>query len=138
MRFIMVLAASVLISSAYATDISTTIRVSGPTVIAFIPPITQADSDKDEENTEALDDIQWYLSQVKAKLEKAGIVVREVNTEKVEIFDGNKKIIFQPRKGEFGYYFIAPGRQPKVEYGVMTDMDLLDVAGQYFRIRKLQ
>ena len=27
-----------------------------------------------------------------------------------------------------GYYFVAPGKKPRVEYGVMTDSDLLHAA----------
>jgi hypothetical protein len=33
-----------------------------------------------------------------------------------------------------GYFFIAPGKEPHVEYGVMTDADLLDAARKYFGI----
>jgi hypothetical protein len=31
-----------------------------------------------------------------------------------------------------GYYLVAYGKKPQIEYGVMTDTDLLDLAKQYF------
>jgi hypothetical protein len=39
---------------------------------------------------------------------------------------------FRPVKGDVGYYFVAPGKKPRIEYGVMTDADLLQVANEYF------
>lgn len=33
---------------------------------------------------------------------------------------------------DVGYYFISPGKQPRVEYGVMTDDDLLHAAKEHF------
>jgi hypothetical protein len=37
-------------------------------------------------------------------------------------------------QGSRGYYFIAHGKKPHVEYGVMTDADLLAAAKQYFGV----
>jgi hypothetical protein len=39
---------------------------------------------------------------------------------------------FRPLKGNVGYHFVVPGRKPRIEYGVMTDADLLQVANEYF------
>jgi len=34
-----------------------------------------------------------------------------------------------------GYYYIAPGRKPRLEYGVATDLDILQIASDYFGMR---
>ena len=39
---------------------------------------------------------------------------------------------FRPGKSGIGYYFIRPGAKPRIEYDVMSDVDILDVAAQYF------
>jgi len=41
--------------------------------------------------------------------------------------------VFTPHKGECGYYFITPGQMPHIEYGVMTDDDLLQEARKYLK-----
>lgn len=40
--------------------------------------------------------------------------------------------MFTPTKEKVGYYLISPGKKPRIEYGVMTDTDLLQVAKDYF------
>jgi hypothetical protein len=46
---------------------------------------------------------------------------------------GKRLITFRPAKG-VGYYLVEPGKKPRIEYGVMTDADLLRVANEYFGI----
>jgi hypothetical protein len=41
---------------------------------------------------------------------------------------------FKSGKVGVGYYFIAPGKQPQVEYGVHDDQDILDIARRYFQV----
>jgi len=40
--------------------------------------------------------------------------------------------VFRPAKGNVGYYLIVPGKNPRIEYGIMTSTDLLQVANDYF------
>jgi hypothetical protein len=44
---------------------------------------------------------------------------------------------FIPAKdsADVGYLFIGPGQTDRVQYGVMTSSDLVDVAHQYFGAR---
>jgi hypothetical protein len=49
---------------------------------------------------------------------------------------GKAATTFKPTKVDVGYYLVAPGRKPRVEYGVMTDADLLQVADEYFGTAK--
>ena len=123
---------SMIITSAYAAEKGPTINVTSPTLIAFFPPVTQGEVEKDDETSEALSDFQWHLGQVKQKLEQAGITVHELYVRRFEIVTGNKKKLFKPGKIKVGYYFVKPGKLPKVEYGVMSDIDIVDAAGEYF------
>jgi hypothetical protein len=44
-------------------------------------------------------------------------------------------VIVRVGGNDAGYYFIAPGKKPHVEHGVMTDEDLVDVARKYFALK---
>lgn len=123
--------------STYAADKTPVIIVSGPTLVAFFAPVTQEEVDKDVETADALDDFQWHLREVKQKLEKAGISVHEIYARKFEVVTGKKRKIFKPAKIEVGYFFVKSGKSPKVEYGVMSNMGIVDAAENYFGLKQL-
>ncbi len=106
--------------------------VKGPSVIAFFSPVTEADLNKDDEANEALSDFQYYLQGAKPRLEKAGIKVHELYAKSFTVKLPSSTTTFKPQETEVGYYFISPGKKPRIQYGVMTDVDLLDVATEYF------
>lgn len=106
--------------------------VSGPTVVAFFPPVTEKDLSQDPDTNESLSDFQSYAQRVRAKLQDAGIDFREIYASSFSVRFGAKTKSFHPRKTQVGYYFVAPGKSPHVEYGVMTDSDILRVAKKYF------
>ena len=128
---------SMMVTSAYSAEKTPTINVSGPTLIAFFSPVTQGEVDKNDETAEVLSDFQWHLGQVKQKLEKAGIAVHELYVRRFEVVTGKKKKVFKPGKIDVGYYFVKPGKLPKVEYGVMSDIDIVDAAAEYFGLPKV-
>jgi hypothetical protein len=105
-----------------------------PTIVAFFPPITEAEANSGEGDAEALSDFNYYLYMVRKRLESAGIEIQEVNGLSFQIRDGTKTRTFQTGKIGIGYYLIAPGKEPRVEYGVMTDEDLVETAHTYFGI----
>ena len=45
---------------------------------------------------------------------------------------GKAVTTFSATKDDVGYYLTVPGKKPHIEYGVMTDADLLQVANEYF------
>jgi hypothetical protein len=108
--------------------------VNGPTVIAFFPPVTDAELSKDPDTNESLADFQLYTTRVQEKLNNAGIEFEEINASSFAVRCGAKTTTFHPKKTTVGYYFIAPGKSPRVEYGVMTDVDILRVAAEYFQL----
>ena len=104
-----------------------------PVVVAFFPPITEADFN-DSGTNDALDDFQYYARRVWQPLRKAGVDFHEVYAHSFRIRLGTRTTTFRPVKVDVGYYFVAPGKKPRVEYGVMTDADLLQVANEYFSL----
>ena len=115
----------------HAAQIAPLFDVHGPTVVAFFPPVTQADK-SDGETNEALDDFQFYAERAHVHLAKAGVDFHEVFGHSFRVRLGTKTITFHPAEVEVGYYLVAPGKKPCVKYGVMADTDLLQVADKYF------
>lgn len=99
--------------------------------MAFFPPVTDAELQKESGTNEALADFQLYASRVRDQLKKKGIEFHELYTHSFRIRVRNTITTFRP-KTEVGYYFVIPSKRPRIEYGVMTDIDLLQVADQYF------
>ena len=106
--------------------------VRGPTVVAFFEPVTQAKLKKDPDTNEVLADFQLYATNVRGPLKKAGIEFHELYAHSFRLRVGSRLTTFHPVKVDVGYYLIAPGKKPRIEYGVMTDADLLKVAKEYF------
>jgi hypothetical protein len=106
--------------------------VRGPTVVAFFPPMTEAELQKDPDANETLSDFQVYSARIREPLRKLGIDYNELYVRSFELRIGKKLKTFRPVKVEVGYYLIAPGRKPRIKYGVMTDDGLLEFAEEYF------
>ena len=102
-------------------------------MLAFFPPVTDAELEKDPDTNEALGDFQLYAIQAGPKLKKAGIDFEVVSAEKFKIKSGAVVRTFNTGKIGIGYYFIKPGKQPHIQYGVMTDDDLLEAGSQVFQ-----
>ncbi len=114
------------------TQTEPTVVIHGQTIIAFYPHFSQKDLDSGEGDAEAMDDFSYYASQVENRLKKAGIEFLSEEAKSFKVRDGATVHSVRGGKISIGYYFIAPGKEPHVEYGVMTDEDILDEARQYF------
>ncbi|HSK45191.1 MAG TPA: hypothetical protein VLA83_15025 [Candidatus Binatia bacterium] len=108
--------------------------VHGPTVVAFFEPVLQAKLDKDPDTNEALADFQFYAKNVREPFRKAGIEFHELYANSFQLRDGKRLTTFRPVKVHVGYYLVAPGKKPRIQYGGMTDSDLLQAANEYFGI----
>ena len=122
-------------TTAAAAKAPTVFVVRGPTVVAFFPPVSDSELDSDADLNETLSDFQYYADEVRGPFKRAGIEFHEAYTRSFLVRTKGKAITFRTaRKNDVGYYFIAPGKKPHVEYDVMTDEELLDVAHDYFGI----
>jgi hypothetical protein len=111
---------------------ATTIEVHGPTIVAFFPPVTQAELDKDPDGNEALADFGLYAAQFRDGLGKTPITFTTLYTESFRVKVGEVTTVFRPDKVKVGYYLVAPNKRPRIEYGVRTDDDLTQIAREYF------
>jgi hypothetical protein len=106
------------------------IVVHGPTIVAFFAPATKSENSAD--GNESLADFRFYAKNVRKPLKNAGIAFHELYANSFRLQDGKKLTTFDPGKVDVGYYLIAPGKKPRIEYGVLTDSDLLQMAKEYF------
>lgn len=104
------------------------------TILAFWAPTSKA-AVADPDSNESLSDFRLYNGWVRQPLAKSGIRFQVLYAHLFRVRLGEKATIFKP-KVDVGYYMIEPGKEPHVEYGVMTDTDLLLVAKQYFGSKK--
>jgi hypothetical protein len=111
--------------------------VRGPTIIAFFTP-TQKDVDNNQDLAEVVSDFQHYLEEAREPFRKARITLREVYAPSFRLSfrrkPGAKTITFRPEI-QVGYYFIAPGKEPRIERdGVEPATGLFEIAHEYFGI----
>lgn len=111
-----------------------TYAVKGPTIVAFFRHVTDAEMDKNQDVNEALGDFQLYATQAAPKLRALGIDFEVASATRIKLRVGKHVRDFRARQADVGYYFIAPGKEPHVKYGVMTDVDLVEAARAYFSI----
>jgi hypothetical protein len=139
MRRLWLLAASVILltplcSPALRTSLETPkFDITQPTILAFFRPSSHMEVPGTGAN-DALSDFQTYLKRAGVPLGKAGIDVHEIYARSFQVGDSGKTTTFQTRKIGIGYYFVSPGKKPRVEYGLMSDADLIRVAGEYFGV----
>jgi hypothetical protein len=105
-----------------------------PTVVAFFPPVSDTELSNNPDTNESLADFQFYATRVREKLHAAGIDFEVIYELSFAVKSGTKTTIFRPKNHDVGYYFVEPGKSPRIEYGVMTDDDILHVAIEYFRL----
>jgi hypothetical protein len=108
--------------------------IHGPTIVAFFAPAIGPELKNESDLNEALSDFQLYYGQASAPLRKAGIDFPDTNTLSFRVRIGKRLRRYRMSKIGVGYFFIAPGKEPHIEYGVMTDANLLDAARKYFGI----
>jgi hypothetical protein len=98
----------------------------------FFPPVSEVELRKDADTNEALADVRLYATRVREPLKKARIDFQELSAHSFRLRTGKIVTTSFPIKVDVGYYFIVPGKAPRIEYGVMTDADLLQATNEYF------
>jgi hypothetical protein len=119
-----------------ASDLSAqktpTIDVTGPTIVAFFVPMSGAELSGSPDTAEALSDFQLYLTKIREPLAKRGIALSEVHADQFVIRQGTTTTMYGVRRYKVGYCFALPKKEPRVQFGVLTDKDLLHLADEYF------
>lgn len=116
----------------------TSFRVRQPTIIAFFPPVTKSELEKDTSGlNEALSDFEVYAAQVQQRLRNTSVEFHVVYAHTFRVISGDDDTTFRPGKVHVGYYFVAPGKPPRVEYGVETAADVIEVSLEYFGVNAI-
>lgn len=122
-------------AAASASNAQPVFDIKKPTIVAFFVRGDRADmANSNMDDEESLADFQHSATQVAEPLRKSGIEFRETYSSSFRIRVDKASVVFRPTEIKVGYYFVAPGKKPRVEYGVLTDSDLLKIASQYFGI----
>ena len=131
------LAFCAIVSVATPAEQQTRFVITGPTLISFFLNYTD-DGILADGGNEALYDFGHYLPAAEDKLREAGVQVHAVlKVKSFQVKIGSRWHTFQPRGNDVGYYFIAPGRKPRVEFGIQETEGILDIARNYFRLKTL-
>jgi hypothetical protein len=118
--------------AARAEDPQPIIPVRGPTTVAFFEPVTEAELKADPDTNEALSDFQVYAAGAREGFQDTGIEFHEIYARSFRIRIGNRTTTFRAGKDAVGYYFVALGKKPRIEYGVNTGERLVNIAKEYF------
>ncbi len=102
-----------------------------PMVIAFYPDTAKA-TGKYGDGDDSYSEFKLYSASARQPLAIGGVDMQEVYATEFRVVIDGRTTTFRPRKKENGYYFAAPGRKPRIEYGVMSDQDIVRIAHEYF------
>jgi hypothetical protein len=105
-------------------------EIDRPTVIAFFPSEEKIEG-KDTDTNDSLSDFQLYAASARQRM-SGNVDLEVVYTRSFQVVLDGRVTTFSPPRAEPGYYFAAPGKKPRIEYGVMNDSDILRVAQEYF------
>ncbi len=101
------------------------------TIIAFFP-VTPKELENRPDANEALSDFQFYAAQARKPLLQMGVDLEEVYGRSFRVTNSRKTTTFRPASGKIGYYLVTPSKRPRIEYGVETDIGLMQAAREYF------
>ena len=122
---LVLLVGALLAPTSWARTRDSSVQVVGPTVIAFFVP---EKGNSEPGSHEAFDDFELYAKQVRPRMNAAGITFTTVYSASLQVVIGRTSTAFHAGKRRV----VAPHRKPHVEYGVITDDDLMQVARHYF------
>ena len=109
-----------------------TLVVVRPTLVPYFAA-TQAEIDAEPEIGEAMADFQHYLVAARDSLERRGVLVRELRGDSLVVRQDSTTRLLLPaeQQSAVGYAIYAPGREPRIIQGVMTDAALLAAVDEY-------
>ncbi len=108
----------------------------GRTIIYFGPAQSDLDAASGKDLGEALDDFSYYISRTDSTLKRLGIKTEYNTAELIEVKYGDRqKLVVDRRAQPFGYIFFDGKKKPLVIDYVLTDLDLLETAKDFFDIK---
>jgi len=113
------------------------INADTPVVIAFFEPVNDQQLENDPDTNDALDDFQHYARATRVALDGTCVNFHEIYAREFAVAVDGVETVFTPAV-TVGYYFVAPGREARVEYGVHTDDDILALVEEVFGVKAPQ
>jgi hypothetical protein len=106
------------------------------TIIYFSPVQSDLDVAYGKDLDEALDDFAYYISRADSTMKKLGIKTVYNTSTVIEVPYGEaQRITVDRRVQSFGYIFTDGKKRPLVIDYVLTDLDLIETAKDYFGIK---
>jgi len=102
-------------------------KVVGPTVIAFFD---YENALKNPDAQDALDDFRFFLEGLREQIDQSVIRIHECQRPSFEVEADGRRL--KAEQSGAGYYMITPGKDARVERGVVTENDLIVVMREYF------
>ncbi len=114
MHWIAALLVSVWAQSASATEVARSVKIDGPTIIAFAPPSVETATD--EGSAEAIAHLQFALDDISRCASSRKIKVVILYADAIEMHDsaGARSLAVNRFGQGIGGVLVAPGRQPRV------------------------
>jgi hypothetical protein len=104
-------------------------------IIFWGPSPAEADSMNDDDK-EAYSDYYYYMSKSSSILKELGIEVKDTTSFQIEInYDNDKSEIYKRKPGSIGYILNDGKQKPEVIRYVMTDIDIISKAKEFFQIK---
>ncbi len=105
-------------------------------IIYFGPAQSALDVVNGKDLDESLDDFAYYISRADTTLKRLGITTEYNASIVIEVpYGENHKALVDRRIQAFGYIFFDGKRKPLVIDYVLTDLDLIDTAKDFFGIQ---
>ncbi|HEY2091359.1 MAG TPA: hypothetical protein VGJ81_05695 [Thermoanaerobaculia bacterium] len=120
--------------TAFALAAQPLLKIAGPTIVAFAPPVTERDFEADANLADVFEDFQIYIGQARPRLQRAGVRFVVLTAKSFRIRVDNKTSTYRPGKVDLGYYFVEPRKAPRIILGVADEEDLVNTAEEYFGV----
>jgi hypothetical protein len=139
--FLFLLLSAPLSVAGQSNQVNDTLQVSGKAVVFYVPSQKEYDLLSDDAKTEldeVLSDFYYHQENVVSYLKSNMIQDFLTHSAKIMIkLNGNKSLAFMKRDfdQEIGVIMTDGKKEPKIYSGVATDIDLINMFKEFFRIQ---
>jgi hypothetical protein len=104
------------VDSVFQPQVVETVTVVKPLVLAFFPPVTQAQVDSDESLSEALSHVEFAMDDARHCLPRDSVDVDIAFATTLVVIDGPRTstLVLEPRSFPLGAYILFPAQPPRL------------------------
>ncbi len=105
-------------------------------IIFWGPSENELDSTMNDNDTEVYSDYYYYAGKANPILKELGIEIKDTTSRLIKINYGNDKVeIFKREQNSIGYIFTDGEQRPEFIKVVLTDVDLISKAKEFFHVK---